>query len=364
MAITVVVGPPCAGKSTYVREHALPGDVVVDFDLLARALGSPDEHSAPEAVRSAAFAAREAAIGDAIGSGATAWVIHTSPQPEKINAYEDASASFLLLDPGKDECLRRCEADGRPPGTAEAIEAWYADPPALPGGEKGAEVRKTKSFAVKAADLDEAEGTITFYASTFDREPDCYGDVVAKGAFSDTLKRHADTGEPILFLWGHDTVDPFNNIGSITEAAEDEKGLKVTGKFDMDNPNAAYVRKLAQEGRVTKASFAYDVLDSAPVELEDGTKANELRKLDLFEVSLVAIPANRHAEVIDAKSDTGTPALAQAMEHLAKAIERLDAKGRDEGGSAANAEERESANAEERGRAKSDLVDRINKAIR
>ena len=37
-------------------------------------------------------------------------------------------------------------------------------------------------------------------------------------------------------------------------------------------------------------------------ELEDGTKANELRKLDLFEVSVVLVPANRHAEIIDSKA--------------------------------------------------------------
>ena len=43
------------------------------------------------------------------------------------------------------------------------------------------------------------------------------------------------------------------------------------------------------------------MLDAAPVELADGTKANELRKMDLFEVSLVQIPANQHAEVVEVK---------------------------------------------------------------
>ena len=35
----------------------------------------------------------------------------------------------------------------------------------------------------------ESGGYVTGYASTFDREPDCYGDVVAPGAFADTLER-------------------------------------------------------------------------------------------------------------------------------------------------------------------------------
>ena len=35
---TVVTGPPCGGKSTHVREHAKPGDLIVDLDLIALAL--------------------------------------------------------------------------------------------------------------------------------------------------------------------------------------------------------------------------------------------------------------------------------------------------------------------------------------
>ena len=49
-------------------------------------------------------------------------------------------------------------------------------------------------------------------------------------------------------------------------------------------------------------SFAFDVKEEAPIELDDGTKANELRKLDLFEVSVVLVPANQHAEIIEAKA--------------------------------------------------------------
>lgn len=41
MHVTLVSGPPGAGKSTWIREHRTPGAVVVDFDALAVALGSP-----------------------------------------------------------------------------------------------------------------------------------------------------------------------------------------------------------------------------------------------------------------------------------------------------------------------------------
>lgn len=148
-----------------------------------------------------------------------------------------------------------------------------------------------------------ADGIVEGYASTFDREPDSYGDVIAPGAFADTLARWRETGKPIPLLYGHSTEDPEYNIGKVVEAYEDERGLFVRCEFDADNPKAQYVRKLVQQGRLYQFSFAYQVLDAGTVELESGIEAYELRKLDLFEVSLVQIPANQHAEVTEVKSD-------------------------------------------------------------
>ena len=93
MTVTVVVGPPCSGKSTFVAEHAADGDVVVDFDKLAVALGSKTSHDAPYAIRRVTHAAREAAI-DLILAGidSDAWIIHTSPTPEWMSRYETAGA--------------------------------------------------------------------------------------------------------------------------------------------------------------------------------------------------------------------------------------------------------------------------------
>ena len=43
--------------------------------------------------------------------------------------------------------------------------------------------------------------------------------------------------------------------------------------------------------------------EAGPVELENGVKANELRKLDLFEISIVPIPANQNAVMTEIKAD-------------------------------------------------------------
>ena len=145
------------------------------------------------------------------------------------------------------------------------------------------------------------DGTVTGYASTFDREPDSYGDVIAKGAFRRTLAEWKASGFPIPLLYGHNTDDPECNIGRVVEAREDSRGLFVKAEFDADNKKSQYVRKLAAEGRLYQFSFGYAVRDQATVTLAGGTQANELRDIDLFEVSMVQIPANQHAVVTGVK---------------------------------------------------------------
>lgn len=172
-----------------------------------------------------------------------------------------------------------------------------------------------KSFEIK--DISEAEGgEIKAYAATFDRIRDSYGDIIAPGAFAKTLATWQESGHPIPLLFGHRTDDPRMNIGSVVEASEDEKGLLVKARFDADSEVAQYSRKLVKEGRLTKLSFAYDVLDSAPVVLEDGTKANELRELKLYEISLVPIPANELTEVLEVKDGEHDDAHTDIVEAL------------------------------------------------
>ena len=302
--IHVILGAPCSGKSTYVREHAKSGDVIVDFDAIAKALGA-DGHLPDGDIKQAAFAARKSVIDYCVKSGCESWIIHTSPSDEQREAYEKAGAEFIEMDTDMETCLQRAADDDRPPETEQILRDYFEAANAvflMP--EKGAEMHQIK--ACVKSELKEDGGIVKGYASTFDRDPDAYGDVVAKGAFSKSLERWKqlnEEGKYIPLLWGHDTEDPKSNIGRVVDAIEDERGLLVTAEFDADNEKAQYVRKLVQEGRVYQFSFAFEVRDWGTVELEDGRKANELRDLELFEVSLVQIPANQHATVEEVKSD-------------------------------------------------------------
>lgn len=161
---------------------------------------------------------------------------------------------------------------------------------------------KYKEFALrKEADSDGSDaGRISGYFSTYDRVPDSYGDVIAPGAFAETIQKRKESGHPFPLCWNHDlnmiigSVDP-------DDIEDTEKGPLMTAKF-FESALAQEKREIVKSGVVYQFSFAYDVLEAGPVELEDGTKANELRKLDLFEVSIVPIPANQNAVMTDVKS--------------------------------------------------------------
>lgn len=157
-----------------------------------------------------------------------------------------------------------------------------------------------KSFEGKADD----NGKISGYFSTYDRIPDSYGDVIAPGAFTDTIKAREESGHPFPLCWNHD-LDQI--IGSIEPSAikETEKGPYMEEAVFFNTPLAQEKREIVKSGVVYQFSFAYDIEESAPVTLENGTKANELRKLNLYEVSVVPIPANPRAEVTEVKAEVG-----------------------------------------------------------
>jgi HK97 family phage prohead protease len=156
-----------------------------------------------------------------------------------------------------------------------------------------------KEFKVEYKD--EGNGSLEGYASTWIRQPDSYGDVVKEGAFTRTLKERWNGGKGIPLLWAHQMDSLASYIGK-ADADEDDKGLHFVATFD-DTPEAQRVRGLYKDGRLSKFSFAFDILEDGVVTLEDGTKAHELRDLDLFEISCVCVPANDDAGVVAVKSE-------------------------------------------------------------
>lgn len=124
--ITVVTGPPCSGKSTYVRTHAKPGDIVIDFDTMAQAFGSPVPHDHTASVRHVTIQARRAAIAAALTvTAADVWVVDCNISPDRLHAYRRAGATIRVMRADTDELHRRA-AKERPALWHRLIDQWQA----------------------------------------------------------------------------------------------------------------------------------------------------------------------------------------------------------------------------------------------
>lgn len=180
---------------------------------------------------------------------------------------------------------------------------------------------KTTPILVKAGPEDGLkEGEFVAYPSTFTKTPDSYGDIVAPGAFLDTIAEWKASGGILPGLYGHRMDDPDYFVAGATDMGEDDHGWWVKGQFDLDSPKGPQVYRLVKGRRLRQLSFAYDTLDEGQVSLEDGTKANELRRLKVYEFSFVPIGANQDTEVVAVK------ALAERIATDVKAGRAISAK--------------------------------------
>jgi hypothetical protein len=112
--ITVVTGPPCGGKSTFIDENANTGDCVIDMDRVALALtfGDVGHHDYDDRIRFVARSARNAAVKSALSAAQGerrwgVWIIHTDPEPNIRAMYRAHGSRIVECNPGKAECLRR-----------------------------------------------------------------------------------------------------------------------------------------------------------------------------------------------------------------------------------------------------------------
>lgn len=166
---------------------------------------------------------------------------------------------------------------------------------------------KLKDFAISVKEDEDdglAEGEFIGYASVFGNV-DSYGEVVAKGAFANSLKEWTESGNVLPVLYGHNMSDPDFNVGSVLSAEEDDRGLKVHARIDVDTPKGAQVYRLLKGRRLAQMSFAFDVVKKRDVKAGAGMPDHvSLDEVKLYEVSVVPIGANQETEILSVKSVT------------------------------------------------------------
>ena len=161
---------------------------------------------------------------------------------------------------------------------------------------------KTKQFDIKS--ISDA-GELTGYFSTYQPVADSYGDCVAPGCFTETIKAWAEKGKHIPLVWNHNMDDPELIIGQVDKIEDDEYGPLMTAHF-YDTPKAQAARNLMKEGSVYQFSYAY-AIDAArkPDENEKAADPNisqVLEAVSLMEITITPTPAQPLAEMVSVKA--------------------------------------------------------------
>src|SRR5574343_17175 len=156
-------------------------------------------------------------------------------------------------------------------------------------------------LAYKQLDLevkaDDAAGAVTLYAAAFGNV-DRQGEVIAPGAFMN-LSEFVKDGWIGL---AHDMAAL--PVATVKAASQDVHGLRLDCEWHS-TPEAQKARTVVKErlecGKAVKCSIGYRVVD-AEHETRDGNPVTVLKQIELFEASIVNLPANPRAEVVEAKA--------------------------------------------------------------
>ena len=154
------------------------------------------------------------------------------------------------------------------------------------------EPMEIKDFHFKLKALADA-GTFTGLAAEFG-VVDLQGDVLERGSFKRAIDQQGD-GFPLL--WSHRQDMP---IG-LAKLTDSERGPIVHGSIDLGDPDGARAFRRAKQGIVRGLSIGFDLPNSAAVRYtSEGTR--HISELRLHEISLVSVPAQRGAQILEVRS--------------------------------------------------------------
>ena len=124
---------------------------------------------------------------------------------------------------------------------------------------------------------------------------------IAPGAFDDTLS------DDIRCLTDHDTRLVLGRTSAHTfEVRQDEHGLwgrVLVNPKDMDAMNT---KARVDRGDVNQASFGFDILDQETEFREDGSVHWTIKKVKLYECSVVTFPAYKETNLSSRKEERAT----------------------------------------------------------
>jgi uncharacterized protein len=145
-------------------------------------------------------------------------------------------------------------------------------------------------------------GVFVGYASLFGKR-DRAGDIVMPGAFTQSLRDRGTEG--IRMLFQHDPSQP---VGTWLEITEEERGLWVRGRLDMNVQRGRELQSLLESGGIDGLSIGFKTQHAV---MDRKINARRITKIDLWEISLVTFPMLDGARV--SKVATRAKALAEQL---------------------------------------------------
>ncbi len=133
-------------------------------------------------------------------------------------------------------------------------------------------------------------GEFDGYASLFG-VPDLGRDVVASGAFGDSLQSRGGAAG-IRLLWQQDPAQP---LGVWTDIRQDQRGLYVRGALNLSVARGRELFALMQQGAVAGLSIGYR---TRKAHADARQRLRILTRIDFWEVSLVTFPLLPSARVM------------------------------------------------------------------
>ena len=148
MELIVVYGPPCAGKSTYVKKHITTNDIVYDYDMLTRALTYGTKHVSKRDLTHKYVIDFRLAIIKRIREDAEiskVYIISTFLTDNFKRFIEDLNPTYIKMECTEEECISRLYDDEERPDKEQwelKIKEWFA----LHGNTSVVEPRKNKTY--------------------------------------------------------------------------------------------------------------------------------------------------------------------------------------------------------------------------
>ena len=127
---TAICGPPCSGKSTYVKTWATSTDIVWDWDIARQEIGLTRNDEITPANWQRMLDMRKSTISKAQDSFAKMWLIATYPQSQLVC---EAATHVVVLKTDRTECLARLEqrtidlslTEIEQQRTSDSIDGWF-----------------------------------------------------------------------------------------------------------------------------------------------------------------------------------------------------------------------------------------------